>query len=197
MKVYFNASLLGKVKYQKEFEVIIKTMRNLGHEVYAKHVMERDYEKVNKQTKKQHEADFQRMRDGIRKSDVVVIEATYPSVGVGHMITIALEMYKPVLLLYQTTPHGLLIGDPNRLLIIKKYSLNNQKKLYHIIDLFLRKSERKLLRKRFNLMIDKGQEEYLDWIAKSQAISKANFIRRLIDENIQKDKKYSRIKAYG
>jgi len=185
MKAYFNASLAGKEKYPKEFKAIIKIIKDLSHEVYSDHVMKRDYKKVNKQTRGQHEADFQRARNQIQKSDVMVAEATYPSIGVGHTMTIALEMYKSVLILYQTTPHGLLIGDPNRLLTVKRYSLKSPQKLKQIIKTFLKRSERRLLKKRFNFMLDKTQEDYLNWMSKKQGISKANFLRQLIDESIQ------------
>lgn len=195
MKIYFNASLLGKEKYLKEFKEIIKIFSELGHEVYSDHVMKRDYKKVNKQTREQHEADFQKARNQIQESDVMIVEATYPSIGVGHTMTIALEMYKSVLILYQnqTTPHGLLIG--NRLLTVKKYSLKNSEKLKQIIKTFLIKAEQHLLKKRFNFMLDKTQEDYLDWVSKIQRISKANFIRILIDKNIRGDRAYSKISS--
>lgn len=191
MKVYFNASLAGKEKYQEEFKTLIKIIKELEHDVYADHIMNRDHRKLNKQTKEEHEANFQKARNQIQKSDVMIVEATYPSIGVGYAMTIALEMYKSVLVLCQTTPHGLLIGDPNRLLTVKKYKIKNREKLKDIIKMFLKKSESRLLKKRFNFMIDQTQEEYLEWVSKKQLISKSNFIRQLVDESLKNNKEYS------
>ncbi len=190
MKIYFNASLAGKEEYLKEFKAILKVANKLADQVYADHVMKRNYRQVNKQTKKQHELDFQRARNMISKSDVMIVEATYPSIGVGHTMTIALEMYKPTLVLYRTTPHGLLIGDLNRLLTIKKYSLRNKKRLGQTIKTFLKKSKKKILKKRFNFMLDQTQDDYLNWISKRENISKANFIRMLIGKSTDENKEY-------
>lgn len=190
MNVYFNASLMGKQKYLKEFKAIISIIKNLGHKAYADHVIKRDLEEVNSQTREQHELDFKKARDQIQDSDVMVVEATYPSIGVGHTMTIALEMHKSVLVLHQNDPHGLLVGDPNRLLFLKKYKAGNNKVLRNIIKKFLEKAKKRLLKKRFNLMIDKMEEEYLEWISKKREISKAEYIRQLIDAEFKRDKDY-------
>ena len=123
----------------------------------------------------------------------MIIEATQPSIGVGHTMTLALEMYKNVLVLYQNTPHGLLIGDPNRLLNVKRYSLKDPENLRHIIEIFMKRAQQRLLNKRFNLMLDVQQEDYLDWISKKLVVSKANYIRQLINDSIQKNKKYKKL----
>lgn len=196
MRVYFNASLVGKEKYSEEYKTTIEIVKKLGHKSFTYQVMERDYREVSKQTRRKHEEDFRKARSRIERSDVMIVEATYPSsIGVGHTMTIALDMYKPILVLYQAAsphgPHGLLIGDPNRLLTVRKYSLKDIKKLEKTIKIFLQRAEKKLLKKRFNFMLDKTQEDYLGWISKKQNISKANFIRMLIDKSIDKDKEYT------
>ena len=190
MKVYFNASLAGKKNYGKAFEIIIKTIKSLGHKTEADHVMARNYSQVNKQTREEHEYDFKKAREQIQESDVMIVEATYPSIGVGHTMTLALEMYKSVLVLYQTTPHGLLIGNPNRLLIVKRYNPKESQGLKNIVKRFLKNSEERSLKKRFNLIINKGQNDYLQWAAKKQVISKSNLIRQLIDKNLHENKEY-------
>lgn len=190
MIVYFNASLFGKEKYLEEFRLIVKTIKKLGHNLYADHVMNRNYKILNRMTKSQHEVDFQKARSEIQKSDVMIVESTYPSIGVGYIMSIVLEMYKPVLILYQTTPHGLLIGDPNRLLTINKYSKKNPDQLKKIIQTFLKKSGFRLLKRRFNFMIDKVQDDYVELTSKKLVISKANYVRQLIDEKLRKDKEY-------
>lgn len=179
--------MAGREKYSKQFKAIVKTIENLKHEVYSNHVFKRDYRNVNKQSNKQHEFDFQKARDQIQKSDVMIVEATYPSIGVGHMMTIALDMHKAVLVLYQNDPHGLLVGDPNRLLTVKKYNLKENKTLKNIISTFLEKANRRLLNKRFNFMIDEMEEEYLELASNKRGVSKADYIRQLIDEDLKEN----------
>lgn len=185
MKVYFSASLLGKEEYSKEYKTIIKFIHDLGHTSYADHVMNRDAKEVAKHTKDQHERDYRRTREQIEKSDVMIVEATYPSIGVGHTISMALQMYKSILVLYRSpeNPHGLLLGDPERLLTIKKYDPKEPQKLKEILKTFLEHAQKKLLRIRLNLMIDEEQDEYLNLISQTRGISKSNFIRQLIDKS--------------
>lgn len=191
MKIYFNASLAGRLKYERQFKKIVQLIEELGHDVYADHVLKRDFKEVNRQSRQQHEADFQKARKKIQQSDAMIVEASYPSIGVGRTMSICLEMKKNVLVLYQTVPHGLLlgeehllIGDKNRLLTVKKYGIENAVKLREIITTFLKKVEKRTLKIRFNLMIDKAQKDYLNWISKRQTISKSDFIRQLIDKSI-------------
>jgi len=183
MKIYFNSSLAGKDKYIKEFKTIIKTCKDLGHEIYADHVMKRNYREVNKQSREDHENDFQTAREEINKSDAMIVEASISSIGVGHTMTVALQSNKNVLILTQKTPHGLLIGDPNRLLIIKKYNPKNNN-LKPIINDFIKIIEKRLLVIRFNLMIGQEQKDYLEKAAKKLNISKSDFVRRLINKEI-------------
>lgn len=190
MNVYFNASIAGKKRFPAEFKTIVSVIESLGHKVYSDHVLKRDPEAVNKQTRKQHEADFQKAREEIQKSEVMIVEATYPSIGVGHTTTIALEMHKSVLILHQNDPHGLLIGDPNRLLFLKKYRAGDKQMLKKIIRDFLEKASKRLLNVRFNLMIDETEENYLEWVSKIQKISKADYIRQLIDNDLKNDNDY-------
>lgn len=187
MKVFFNASLAGRIKHLNEYKEITTTIRQLGQDIIADHVMRRDYKKVNKQTKKEHEQDFQIARKGIYESDIMIVEGTFPSVGVGYLIGLALDLYKPVLILYLNTPHGLLIGDPNRLLTVCRYSLKNKNKLKQMIQAFVKKAENKVLKYRFNLMINNNQNKYLEETAMRERISKAELLRGLIDEKMKID----------
>ncbi len=187
MKIFFNASLAGKGKYLKEYETIIKTMTRMGHTVYSEHIISRDAEKVRKQSNEEHERDYRRVREQIEKSDVMVVEATYPSIGVGHIISIALQNYKSVLILYRSpeAPHGMLVGDPERLIFIRKYSPDQPEKLKAILEKFLDNAKKKLLNVRFNMMIDKEEEEYLDMVSRMKGISKSDFVRQLIDKSLR------------
>lgn len=196
MKVYFNASLAGKKNNLSEYKKIITILKKLGHEAIADHVMNRDSERVNQQTKENHSQDFQQARTNIQQSDVMIVEGSYPSIGVGLLLGIALDMYKPVLILYLSTPHGLLLGDPNRLLTIMQYSKKEEKVLISKIKSFMNRSKNKILKLRFNLMISYNQNHYLEWITVKNRISKAEFIRNLIDGKTTTDLEYQKSARY-
>lgn len=196
MKVYFNASLAGKLDYLAEYKKIISILKKTGHEVIADHVINRDFAIINRQTNVEHSRDFQRARKSIQQSDVMIVEGTYPSIGVGLLIGLALDMYKPVLILYLSTPHGLLLGDPNRLLTVASYTLKKEKELESKIKSFMKRAENKMLKLRFNLLINYNQNHYLEWIAIKNRISKAEFIRKLVDGKITNDLKYREVVDY-
>ncbi len=193
MRIYFNASLAGKADHLEEYQKIVDVIKKIGHEVVADHIMKRNFEDVNRQSKEQHAKDFQKARKEIKNSDAMIIEGTAPSIGVGLLMGIALDIYKPVLILYLTTPHGLLLGDPNRLLTIVRYDLKNENKLKYTIETFLKKTKTKTLKYKFNLMINEVQNNYLEWTSSGSRISKAEILRNLIDEKITKDTVYKKI----
>lgn len=190
MRVYFNTSLAGKQDYLAKYKKIITILKKLGNKTIADHVINRDSAIVNRQTNVEHSRDFQQARKSIQQSDVMIVEGTYPSIGVGLLIGLALDMYKPVLILYLSTPHGLLLGDPNRLLTVTSYTPQKEKELENKIKSFMERAKKKILKLRFNLMINYDQNHYLEWVAIKNRISKAEFIRKLVDESIANDLEY-------
>ncbi|MBI4098039.1 MAG: hypothetical protein HY426_03280 [Candidatus Levybacteria bacterium] len=187
MKIYFNASLAGKKDYLEHYKIIINVVKKIGHEVISDQVMKRDVANVNLQTKEEHAKDFQKAKKEIKNSDVMIIEGTAPSIGVGLLMGIALDMYKPVLILYLTTPHGLLIGDPDRLLTVKYYASGDRAGLRKIIKVFLESANKRALKYKFNLMINKSQKDYLGKVSKNIGVSRAKVIRNLIDIEFKRD----------
>lgn len=185
MKIIFHASLYGKSLYEKQYEKIVRVCIDLKNQVYSDHVLKRSYHDTDKYTREDHEIDFQKITGEIKKSDVVVVEGTYPSIGTGHYMTIALNYLKPTLVLYQKSPHGVLVGDPNRLLFLEKYNIENIDDLVKKISKFLQTAKHKTLRNRFNLMLDDEMVDYLDNQAKIENLSKADFIRQMISEKIR------------
>ena len=188
MIIYFNASLLGKDTINSDYKTIIKHIESLDHEVIYDHVLKRSHNTVNLQSPAQHRRDYKKITNDIRRSDAMIIEATYPSIGLGHTMAIALQNHKNVLVLYQnpSTPHGLLIGHPDRLLSVHVYEKGNVNDLKKQLSAFLVRTEKRLLKIRFNLMIDTEQERYLENVSKTQKITKSEYIRRLLNKDIKK-----------
>jgi len=120
MVIFFHSSIFGKQYYKDNYEEIVSVCKKLGNKVFSDHMLKRDYTDTDKFTREEHQKDFQKLSSQIKESDVVVIEGSYPSTGTGHYMTIALNYSKPVLVLYTKNPHGVLVGDPNRLLFFEK-----------------------------------------------------------------------------
>ncbi|SRR3990172_2519022 len=182
MKIFFHSSIFAKQKYEKNYKTIVDICKSLGHTVFADHMLKRTHHDTDKFSRKQHEADFQRLTKQIKESDAVIVEGTAPSIGTGHYMTIALHYLKPVLVLYQKNPHGVLVGDPNRLLVLKKYEIKNTEDIKHITNLFLKNADDKKLKHRFNLMLDNQMVTYLKNKSMELKISKADIIRKLITQ---------------
>jgi hypothetical protein len=189
MNIYFSASLLGREKHQEEYRRIISILEKKGHIVMADHFFKRNIHNVNKQGISQHRDDYKNMLNSIRNADAVIIEATIGSTGLGHTIGISLQNKKPVLALFQkpSPPHGLLLGDPDRLLTIRQYELKKESDLAKKLDSYINQVSKKLLRIRFNMMLDQNQDEFLAHISNIKNISKSDYIRKLIEQEIRKE----------
>lgn len=184
MNIFFHASIFAKEQFEVQYSEIVRICRSAGHNIFDDHILNRSYRDTDKFDIKQHQNDFKKLTKQIRMSDVVIVEGTAPSIGTGHYMTIALFHLKPTLVLYQGNPHGVLVGDPNRLLSLKKYSLSNISDLEVKLLQFLKESKVKLLKNRFNLMLDDEMMSLLAEHALKKNTSKADVLRNLITENL-------------
>lgn len=188
MKIYFHCSLIGKEQYLKEYSAIVEILQNLKHEIFADHIFKKNYKGLSQESENEIYEDVQRKKNLIKSCDAVVIESTYPSIGVGYIIAYALEQHKSVLVLYQQSPHAMLLSERNRLLTLKKYNIANKKSLLRDLKLFLEKTQKKILKYRFNMMIDQSLNDLLSQEAGKLRISKADYVRQLIFEKLVKYK---------
>jgi len=121
-------------------------------------------------------------------SDCIVFEGTHPTTGGGYYLSVALQKNIPVLFLTQEEYKGLYLASYNRLLRITKYSPTNIKKLKKVIKSFVKSVNNHGLKKRFNLMINDSMDTYLNEAARTNGISKADVMRNLVYEKMQKSK---------
>ncbi len=184
MKIYFHCSSIGKEQYIKEYKAIVRILQDLNHEVFTDRISKKSYKGLSRESENEIYEDAQRKKNLIKSCDAVAIESTYPSIGVGYIIAYALEQHKSVLVLYQQSPHAMLLSEKNRLLTLKKYSIADKKFLLRDLKLFLEKTQKKILKYRFNMMIDQSLNDLLSQEANKLHISKANYVRQLIFEKL-------------
>lgn len=183
MKVFFSASIAGKNKYLKDYEMIIRAIKEFGHDVYSDHVMKNECDRDDLKLKKDYREYSKSIKNLLNESDVVVAETSFPSIMVGFILHLALQQRKSILVLFQNNPHRILVGDTSKFLVLRRYRPNQYQKLKKILSKFFDKARDKSLYIRFNLMIDETLDRIIEKKSKKENISKADYIRKLIEED--------------
>jgi len=133
------------------------------------------------------------------KMEGLVIEGSKSAPEAGYLIATALSQEKPVLYLL---PKGSIIPDQLRLLMnnkkFKKIFLLNfygQKTLNNFLIDFIDIIETGELRRqvptiKFTLRFTPRADRYMTWLSRKKNISKADLLRKMIDEDIKNDEEY-------
>lgn len=128
IKVFFTASTTFNGTYKKNYQEIIKKIKNLGGKIISgkQIINEKLLEKDKKLTKKEI---FQREKEKIDKADCLIAEVTHPSHGVGGEIVYGLMKKKPVLgLVFQDKADlisPMLEGNPSDNFFMERYNFQN------------------------------------------------------------------------
>ena len=129
------------------------------------------------------------------KMDAYVIEASYPDPQIGYLLAYAMFQKKPALYLVKK---GTKVGPQLKRLpdniVIREYETENIKE--ELIG-FIRNLEKgfgeSVANIKFTLRITPQIERYLTWKAKRKKLSKADFLRERISEDIiAKDEEYKK-----
>jgi len=135
---------------------------------------------------------FHKHAQAIKKSDFVIAEASSPGLGVGYQIFYAASLKKPILVLYSEEVGDLsmvrsVINFDSDLVEFRKYNDSN---LDYIVDQFINKNKKEF--KKFNFIISKEIDEYLNWISLyNKGKSKSALLRnKILNEIISKDKDF-------
>lgn len=162
MKIYFDSAKKQKTKTHTD---ILNFIKKLGHEIAI-----------------EPREDF----------DLMIADIEETSTALGCSIAIALTNRKPVLCLYSeksTNKSNMLPPQQEKyfkFLTAKAYNKNN---LQEIIKNFLEEKDEQM-HSRFNFFVSSEISNYLDWITFNRQQSRADFIRRLIHEQLDEDKQY-------
>lgn len=192
MKIFFTCSARDIDKYQDYYRQIRDSIRSLGHTLtkdwidQSIEIAETDEKHIPSSTL------YQNFMSAILASELVVCDATVRSMSIGHQITFALQKKKPVLLLQSAlnkqNPEELFInGAKSPLLVIKIY--HDKKEIPTIIKRFIQRFESSS-KTRFNLVINKAMDSYIEWAAFHYKRSKTEIIQDAINEKMEKDQYY-------
>ena len=114
MKIYFAGSIRGGREDEALYREWIDYIRGFG-EVLTEHVADPEITERGQENLSDREI-FERDLEWLEESDVLIAEATTPSLGVGYEIAVAEDMGKPVLCLFRPGPgkklSAMIAGNP-------------------------------------------------------------------------------------
>lgn len=182
MKIYFTGSVSGLDEYKENYTKIVDTLERLGHRVYeetTKVTEEYVYDEISDEDKINY---YKKTLKWMNAADIIVVEASHPSLSIGHELSVALEKGKPVIVLYSQgkAPH-FLVGVQSEKLIVEKYSLDDLKQTLESALEYASEQQDT----RFNFFISPKIANYLDWISREKRIPRAVYLRRLIEEDMR------------
>ena len=186
MKIYFVASIKGKERFAKNYEVIIRELQKMGHKV-IEDTLKSSLEDVYGLSDREKIKFYQQVLHWINYCDLVIAETSFPSLGIGFEISQALEKGKPVVVLYteEDIPHFIQGVESEKLLVVKYSLVDVREVLREAIE-----DARGQADVRFNFFIPPQIVAFLDWVAKNRKLPRAVYLRKLIEEDMKKNKAY-------
>lgn len=193
MKIYFTASTAEFKKYKHLYFSIRDYLVDQGH------LLTRDWlPTTNKKidtgqlTSYDVKTIYKLCVKAIREADLVIIEDTVSNFSTGHQITLALEMQKPTLVLWNQKKHKhfnmmFIHGIESDYLEVKQYTQEN---MHEIITTFINKYENIDQKNRFHLVLNQLERNYLDWAQFTQHKSRTKIIRDALKSEIENNVEY-------
>jgi len=189
MNVFFTTTPRFKTDFDKNVKAIYQTIEELGYRHTSDYLLKVSEEDFYKSGKGQVPVYYDTIINSLKKADIVVFEASFPSIGVGLLLDMALDLGKGVVALHMKGKFPFFLGGVrDDKLAIEEYTIDNLKK---ILKISLEYSADQM-DTRFNFFISPKIGNYLDWVAKKRKIPRAVYLRRLIEKEMDNNKGYSK-----
>lgn len=191
MNVYFGSSAQRIEEFKDTYQEVRRSILEAGHSLTRDWV--EDSVRRNKVSTKNIKRGkfYEEVMDAIIHADVVVFDATVPSMAIGHQITFSLDKSKPTLMLIdrrvQDVANLFISGAHSPLLIAKNYSDAND--AARITSEFLIDGLPQS-RVRFNLVLDRIQYNYIEWAVYRYKLNKTDVIKGALSQRINSDEHY-------
>jgi len=190
MKVHFAASTSQILELGDQYSHLCQMVKKMGHTITRDWLPEA-IAMINSGNKDiPREGVYEEVMKAILSCDVVIAEGTTASFSLGHQITLPISKGKPVLFLkyekYKAKKRftsEFVDGIRNPLLTVAKY---NNETLPDILNDFLNKNGASPVVK-FNIVLTKEIENYLNWASYTYKLNKSEFIRKLILSHMAND----------
>jgi len=181
MLVYFTASIVGKKRFLKNYLHILSCFQSKNFDVLADHILKTTEQEIRFEKKEERLRFHSRLEKWIRSCDMMVVEASFPSISVGYEISMALQLHKPILILYcEGDPPSLLVHHSDEKVVCEKYTHST---LCGIVDDFVNYAQG-AVDSRFTFFITPAIVSYLEKVSKKSRLPKSVYLRRLIEKDM-------------
>src|SRR6266702_5069266 len=188
MTLHFGGSIPGIKTHLKDYHEIRSTILKMEHTLARDWLVGQKHEGIVNI--------FSENEKSISRSDGVILDATFDTHGVGIQLAIALMYKRPILLLIKKnagnpiTKPKLINAQDKKLLQTAEYE--NIAEVENIIAGFVAWIESNGQLARFNLELDRKLDNYLRLKSKLNHTSKAEEIRRLVEDDLNQHDKDSK-----
>lgn len=186
MRFFFSASVHGKKTIESNYRLIEQEVKKLGFEIDASTVLNQDPNEMDTWDEQKSLAFHKTVMNGMKRADGLLIEASYPSVGVGFNLASAVQLGKPVVIFYsgKEEPHifRTLEKINDKFQVVRYSNLEQLRKEIPPALAFATENQDT----RFNFFISPEHAKYLDWIAQTYKMSRSVYLRRLINKEMDK-----------
>lgn len=191
MKIFFDASLTGKLEYQDNYLAILHNIKKIGHSIVAAPVEDGDIKLVAKEAQIEAVRYYEKLMKWIGNSDITIFEVSYPSTGIGHEIAVALYKGKPVIALHiKGKKPYILESIVNDKLQVVEYEMKDlADSLKDSLEYAAEKQD-----VRFNFFVSPEIQQYLDWVAKYKRTPRAVYLRELLEKDMKENKDWKKQK---
>lgn len=199
MKVWFGCTSHEWEKHRERYIAIRKEIIKEDNILLFDWIPETDkyiQEHGSAQKDRNIKSIFKKVVEAINKCDISIEEYTVPSFSSSHQINLSLTCRKPVLVLREKTPNpewsnSYIDAVESPLLFLKEYQ--TQEECIQIVREFLGKFKNGYGQERYNFVLDKRQNYYLDWASDKYSKSRSEILRGLIEKEMDNDNNYKEL----
>ncbi|PIR62289.1 MAG: hypothetical protein COU65_04280 [Candidatus Pacebacteria bacterium CG10_big_fil_rev_8_21_14_0_10_42_12] len=184
MKIYFSTSISKMSDEIRDNCIkIIEVLEDSGHKVLSHGILDKNHNFYLEQSEDESLAAQKQLTKLKKQADIILLEVTNQSIGIGQEISTSLTLNKPVIALFHEshTPH-ILRDDGGDLLLLNSYTKANLKQT--LIDSIEYASSHQDVR--FNFFISPKIGAYLDELSKEKKIPRSVYLRSLIEADMNK-----------
>lgn len=189
MKVFFNASFIGRKQFGRQYKRLRELLEEQGHEVVAAPVMDDELGKKMLDSPATASNYYEQVSGWIKRADVCVFETSFPTTLTGYEVALALNLSKPVVALHTKEAPGnrpLEIINDEKLQVVEYTEVNLNRVVETSLDYAGEQMDT-----RFNFFISPKIAAHLDDVSKSEKVPRAVYLRRLIEEDMERNGGYS------
>ena len=191
MKIYFSAPISRVSEEMRDnYRLMIDVLKSMGHSVLSDHlgVIKTKNDIENQSPKESFEVQ-RLMAKRKNQADLVVIEASTPSFGIGQEIEYSINNNKQVIILYlpDCKPH-ILKSEGSELIFMYEYT---PKTIKEVVVKAINEAGQQV-DVRFNFYISPEIGRYLDWVSQHKKLPRAVFLRSLLEKSMKVEKDFEK-----